>query len=705
MKLNLRGKLLLPSFTVILLGMALAGWMSFRATKTALEDLIKAQLTQISSGLAKQVDGFLEEATDTVTMLSKREVTSGLFTADGTVSPASVAAANRAFREAHDDLGKFELLAVTGADGLVLAASDPNASGRMDLSQRSYFREAMAGRVVLSDVIRSKSTGKPTFVVAVPITVEGRIVGVCLGSVDLLRFNETYIDPITIGKLGYAYMVDGKGTFIAHPVSENILDKSISEHAWAKPMLQNAQGLQKYMWQGKEKMVGYHRVSKTGWVAASGAEMDDIFAPVGHIRNLTILVTLLTLVAVGSVIYVIARSIVKALKQGVDFAEDVTAGDVSKRLKLDRHDEIGTLADALDRMADGLEDKANLAEQIASGNLAVDVKQASERDRLGKALSIMTDQLNELLAQVQLAGEQIAAGSGQVADSSQSLSQGATESASSLEEISASMVELGSQTRFNADNAAKANQLATHAREAAENGNRQMSQMVTAMEDINASGQNISKIIKVIDEIAFQTNLLALNAAVEAARAGQHGKGFAVVAEEVRNLAARSASAARETAELIEGSVSKTQNGKHIADGTAEALQGIVEGVSKVTDLVSEIAAASNEQASGIEQINQGLGQIDQVTQQNTANAEESAAAAEELAGQADQMRHMLARFTVRHNSATAKAVTAKTPPVGKALPGKAPNRQMSSPALPAPNSGPAPEEVIALDDSDFGKY
>ena len=169
----------------------------------------------------------------------------------------------------------------------------------------------------------------------------------------------------------------------------------------------------------------------------------------------------------------------------------------------------------------------------------------------------------------------------------------------------------GLKPGLNADNAAKANQLATHAKDAAEKGNRQMVQMVAAMEDIDASGQNISKIIRVIDEIAFQTNLLALNAAVEAARAGKHGKGFAVVAEEVRSLAARSAKAARETAELIEGSVGNTQHGKRIADETAEALKDIVDGVSKVTDLVSEIAAASDEQAGGIEQINQGLGQID----------------------------------------------------------------------------------------------
>ncbi len=355
--------------------------------------------------------------------------------------------------------------------------------------------------------------------------------------------------------------------------------------------------------------------------------------------------------------FVIIRGITRPTDQAVHMIEELGRGNLEPRLQMSRKDEIGRLAQALDAFADNMRDEVVAAfKALAAGDFTFSAKGVI-REPLHEANTA----LNEVLARVQGAGGQIASAAGEVSDASQSLSQGATEQASSLEEIAASMNQIAAQVRASAENATQADRNSCEAKKSAEHGQAQMQAMMSAMKEINTASTSVSHIIKTIEEIAFQTNLLALNAAVEAARAGQHGKGFAVVAEEVRNLAARSAKAAGETATLIEQAGQKTQVGVAIAGKTENALEQIVSAINKTSDLVSEIAAATAEQSEGVAQINQGLTQIDQVTQQNTASAEQSAAAAEELSGQAAELRQMLQGFTLRQGAGASENLRAIT--------------------------------------------
>ncbi|OQB14389.1 MAG: Methyl-accepting chemotaxis protein II [Firmicutes bacterium ADurb.Bin193] len=398
--------------------------------------------------------------------------------------------------------------------------------------------------------------------------------------------------------------------------------------------------------------------------------------------------------------YTVSKSITVPLNKMLKVANSVSNGELDVDLDVDATDEVGILADAfrqiiaslknlsddtnmlvnsalegilsaradaskhsgeyraiveginntLKAMVEPINEAAFVLKEMSRGNLTYRLEgdykgdHAEIKDTLNRTL----DALSAYISEINNASEQVLLSSQSVANGSQSLSQGATEQASSIEELTTSIAQIAEQTKENAGNAARASEMAQSVKNNAEQGNEYMKEMLVSMNEIDSAAANIYKVIKVIDEIAFQTNILSLNAAVEAARAGQHGKGFAVVAEEVRNLASRSAEAAKETAELIETSIAKVKNGITIAASTADALNNICEGVSNAASFIGDISVASNEQASAIVQINKGIEQVSMVIQTNSATAEESAAASEELSGQAGLLKQMVERFELK---------------------------------------------------------
>ena len=342
----------------------------------------------------------------------------------------------------------------------------------------------------------------------------------------------------------------------------------------------------------------------------------------------------------------------------------------------------GNLHDSIDTIKGYIDEISGMLGEMADGNIDVEITAEYRGDfaRLKDSINRIAAAFDSVLTDIRSSAEQVASGTTQVSNGSQQISQGATEQAGAIEELSASITQIAAQARENASKATEANELSLLAGNDAQKGNEQMLEMQKAMAEISESSESISKIIRVIDDIAFQTNILALNAAVEAARAGAHGKGFAVVAEEVRNLAGRSATAAKETADLIERSLQKVEAGTRIANQTVEALANIAAGVQSAVEIVGQITAASDEQASAVGQVNRGLEQLSTVVQENSATAQESAAASEELSGQAEMLKTMVEMFTLKSGQAKAGLETAR-------------------------KHEPKGQPTIRLTDNEFGKY
>ncbi len=651
---SIKAKILVSMILTVVVSLALVGGvsciLSYNGTKSTLENSMKQTALVAADRVSYELQAYRNIAGETgsIARLSSRDL--------------SLKQKQDLLQQKLDTYGfmRYNLL---DASGVSLIDGE-------DYSDRAYFAAAMKGETFVSEPLISSVTGKVTIIVSAPVWKDGEV-GKSIAGVVYFVPHETFLNDIIstlqISKGGSAYMVDAKGTTIAHRNLDNVrnqentieeakTDASLAELAAIESkMISGASGFGQYTYGGVTKFVAYAPISHTnGWSIAINAPISDFTGT----AVMGIIVTVVLLVISAAVASAIAARLAVGIGTPVRACADrlrrLSKGDLETPVpSFTRKDEVGDLVVSTGVIVNALntilKDIDYLLDNMGNGNFVVE-SQASglyvgNFQPLLASMCRIKERLSSALRQIHMSAEQIASGASQVSDGAQALAQGATEQAGSVETLTANVIQIADDSRQTASITQESRDHAEQAGGQVNRSNEQMAQMRDAMQEITESSRRIGQIISAIEDIAFQTNILALNAAVEAARAGSAGKGFAVVADEVRNLAAKSDGAAKATKELIEGSIKAVEKGSRIVSDVTDSLHKTTELAVLAVGDMGKVAEAVDRQTRAISEVTKGLDQISSVVQTNSATSEQSAAASEELASQAHMLKNLVGQF------------------------------------------------------------
>lgn len=542
--------------------------------------------------------------------------------------------------------------------------------GDFDFNDQLHFQSTKQGKVFVGEPIVNRLNGEVIIISGAPVYQNQQIVGTVY-IVDVVESVNDKIGEISFGQTGYAYIINAEGTVIFHKYKQKIAEETNSiklqntdknyaslAKATEKILAQKEPGYITYKLNGKKMFATYCPVEgHENWRLIMTAPNSEFVSVVTISLIVSTLVAIVLLFIMILLMIRFIKNVILPINTVTKRLASLATGDLKTPVEVvHTKDELEVLSQSLDNTIRSLNlyisDITRVLSELSVGNLNIQTEVTFDGDfvALKQAIHTIISSLNETMKQINKAADLVADNSEYTSQGAKDLAQSTTDQASVLEELTASITEVSDKVTLTADNSKRANEKFIETEKNVETCNYQMESMIDAMTEIKAGSAQIGNIIKNIESIASQTNLLSLNAAIEAARAGEAGKGFAVVAEEIRNLAAESAKAAKNTADLILKSIQTVENGTNIVNTTAQSLTQVVEGTKEITGIVGGIASAASEQAESIKQINLGFEQMSTALQTNSATSQQSAATSIELASQAQKLKELINRFSLKNN-------------------------------------------------------